>query len=328
MQSVIKLGSTRRITSDDNHNGFTDLVGFKDDIYLAFRSSPSGPGVSVDSSVRILRSDDGVAWTEVHRFELDGRDLRGAHFLSFGGTLFVYSGSADTAAPSGGDPSDLNNRIGYMVSSNDGLNWTDPVGLESTRGHDIWGSTSFGDRAYLSGRRKNGLVSMPYEKSEWAIQQSILLESRDGIEFVKLARFQPSYGDETAFLFEESGEVAALVRCRDPEQPAFICRSEPPFAEWERVQIDSNVRSPMLARWANFWIAGGGFGPASAPQSKLRWLEEDRLVDAIELPGGGEGSCPSFLELDPSRAIVSYSSSHEGGGRYPGSVYIAELTLE
>jgi len=324
---MIKIGSTRRITTDESHNGFTDIVGFKDAIYLAFRSSPSGPGVSVDSFVRILQSNDGVVWAEVHRFGVEGRDLRGAHFLALGGTLFVYSGSAD-ASPSAHDLSDLNGRLGYMVSSNDGLNWTDPVALESTRGHDVWRAAAFGGRAYLSGRRKNGFVSLPHEKSEWAIQQSVLLHSGDGIEFEELASFLPSYGDETAFLFGESGEVAALVRCRDPEQPAFICRSEPPFAEWERVQIDRNVRGPMLARWANFWIAGGGFGPASGLHTKLCWLEEDGLVDAVELPGGGEGSCPSFLELDPSRAIVSYSSSHEDGGPYPGSVYVAELTLE
>ena len=328
MPSDILLHAVRRITKDKRHNAFTDLVRFNGRIYLAFRSAPLHD-ISPGASIRILQSDDGADWREIFQFDVADRDTRDPHFLVFQDRLILYTGTWD-ATDSGVARRELNDHLGYCVSSEDGESWSAPVALETTRGHYIWRVAAHDGYAYLCGRRKNGFESLPNEKSEWAIQQSVLLRSKDGLEFEPVALFQPSYGDETAFVFGENGGITALIRCRKWNQSAYICRSDPPYREWERIQVDRNVGGPMLARWGNFMIAGGRRSiPEDDPRTVLYWLEEDTLHEALELPSGGDCSYPGFLEIDPGHALISYYSSHEGEGEppFPASVYIAEISI-
>ena len=329
MPSEISLVAVRRVTNDANHNAFTDLVRFNGRIYLTFRSCPEGHDISGKAAIRILRSDDGAEWREVNRFAVADRDTRDPHFLVFQDRLNVYTGTWD-ATGEGVERRELNDHLGYTVSTDDGESWSEPIPIESTRGHYVWRAASHDGHAFLCGRRKNGFASLPSEKSEWAIQQSIMLRSSDGLDFKQFAIFQPSYGDETAFVIDDNGSITALVRCRNWDQPAFICRSEPPYKDWERVQIDRNVGGPMLARWGNFLIAGGRRTiELDDPKTVLYWLEEGKLIESLELPGGGDCSYPGFLEIDPGHALVSYYSSHEGEGDplYPASIYIAQIAV-
>ncbi len=326
----INLVSVRAVARDANHNAFTDLVRFGDSLYLTFRTCPDGHGIAPTSSIRVLRSANGSDWEEVHRFSVENRDTRDPHFLVFNDTLFVYSGTWD-ATPDGIVRREMNEHVGYCVRSGDGVDWSDPVELASTRGHYIWRAAAYGGKAYLCGRRKSGFVSLPSKRSEWAIQESAMLASDDGVEFETVGLFQDSYGDETAFVFADNGEVVALVRCRNPDQPAYICRSAPPFEEWERVQIDRNIGGPMLNRWGNFLLAGGRRSMTDDdPSTVLYWLEEERLEEALVLPSGGDCSYPGFVEIDAQHALVGYYSSHEGSGDppAPASVYVAEIELE
>ncbi len=330
MTPKLKTGEVRSVVRDEYHNAFTDLCTFGDHYYLTFRSCSEGHGISPEAFVRVLRSSDADRWEEVHRFSVPERDTRDPHFLVFKQTLFVYSGTWD-ASPEGRKRKELNDHVGYCVRSNDGTSWSNPEVMESTRGHYIWRAAAFGDYAYLCGKRKSGFVTLPTPEEEWAVRESAMLRSSDGIKWEDAAIFQDTYGDETAFVFDDNGVVTALVRGMGSTERSFICRSDPPYDEWERHVLDRKVGGPMLARWGNYLLAGGRRSfMDDDPTTVLYWLDGDRLIEAAELPSRGDNSYPGFVELSPEQGLLSYYSSHEGSGDppYPASIYLVDLAIE
>lgn len=89
----VEVLSTRRIFHNGEHNAFTDLCRFRNEIYLAFRSCPDGHMVHPTSSILILASSDGKQWRQVHQFSVPQRDTRDPHFLVFQDKLFLYTGT-------------------------------------------------------------------------------------------------------------------------------------------------------------------------------------------------------------------------------------------
>jgi len=127
-----------------------------------------------------------------------------------------------------------------------------------------------------------------------------------------------------------------------------LCRSNPPYSEWVRTDLNCFIGGPLLVKWGNRYLVGGrkpfepvsgrypsnfftepGAEPPDDPRTVLYWLEDDRLVDAAQLPSGGDNSYPGFIELSPTKGLLSYYSSHEGSrsGAAPCSIYLAELSL-
>ena len=326
------INSVNRVYSDENHSAFTDMCRFNDRLYLCFRTCPDGHGVFSTSSIIIMASSDGSEWTRVHSFNVPNRDTRDPHFLIFRERLFLYTG---TWLPSlEGELRDLNDHLGYAVLTKDGRSWEGPHLLEGTYGHYIWRAASFGQTAYLCGRRRCGFrPNVESEKVQEEIE-AVMLESDDGLVWRFAAFFNTDFGNETAFLFEPDGSVLALARGGGP-QPARICRSSPPYAEWSRTNLDRNIGGPLLARWGNRYLVGGrktlvadmvtnhGAFIEGQAITTLYWLQNDILHEIVELPSAGDNSYPGFIEIDEHRALVSYYSSHEG----QASIYLANLNL-
>jgi hypothetical protein len=65
-------------------------------------------------------------------------------------------------------------------------------------------------------------------------------------------------------------------------------------------------------------------------RTSLCWLVDDELKEFAQLPSGGDNSYPGFVELTPTRALVSYYSSHErdAAGKPITAIYLAELNLK
>ena len=90
----VSVTNIRRVFHNGEHNAFTDLCRFRDQLYLAFRSCPDGHMVHPTASTIIMRSkDEGTTWEQVHRFSIKDRDTRDPHFLVFKDRLFVYTGT-------------------------------------------------------------------------------------------------------------------------------------------------------------------------------------------------------------------------------------------
>jgi hypothetical protein len=279
------------------------------------------------ASIIILRSDDAREWEQVHQFSVRHRDTRDPHFLVFKDRLFVYTGtwySGEKTIPV--SDYDLNLHLGYAAWSDDGTKWHSPVMLEGTFGHYIWRANQFAGRAYLCGRRKRDFDVRP--RGEGPTVQSLMLESEDGLIWRKRAVFQEDRGDETAFQFEADGSIVAIGR--SGSQPAQLLRSRPPYDSWQRLDLDRYVGGPLLVKWGNRYVVGGRkFTPDRGPKTAMYWLVDDQLHEFAELPSGGDNSYPGFLQISPTRAMMSWYSSHEqdAAGGVMTAIYMADLEV-
>ena len=325
---ALHLGVPRKLVDDGHHNAFTDMCAFGGRYYLTYRRCPDGHMLFSTSQIVVLASDDGADWEEVLTFGAAPRDVRDPHLLVFNGRLFVYTGAWQL--PEEGQPRTLNDHLGYAAYSDDGRQWHGPVQLEGTYGHYIWRAAVHCSTAYLCGRRRKGYATGEEEKTDRTQIESALLQSDDGLVWRYCGLFTEEYGDETAFLFEEDGELVALARGADA-RPARICRSRPPYSAWSRTDLERNVGGPLLAKWNGRYLVGGRKTlDSNTPRTTLYWLVNDQLHEIGELPSGGDNSYPGFVALDDKRALLSYYSSHEGSGSglAPSAIYLTELRLD
>jgi hypothetical protein len=323
----VRVANVRRVFHNGEHNAFTDLVRFKDKFYLTFRSCPDGHMVHPTASIIILSSADAKQWKQVHRFGVDKRDTRDPHFLVFKDKLFVYTGtwySGETTLKY--EDYDLNKHLGYATLSEDGAKWHSPITLEGTFGHYVWRANAFDGKAYLCGRRKKNFAIGP--RGEGAIVESAMLESEDGLIWRTRALFQEVRGDETAFQFEADGSIIAISR-RGGDK-AQLLRSERPYTQWERKELDRYIGGPLLIRWGGRYVVGGRKTVGDVgPKTSMCWLADDQLHEFAELPSGGDNSYPGFVEISPNRAIMSWYSSHErdANGKAITAIYMADLEI-
>ena len=323
----VKVANIRRAFHNGEHNAFTDLVRFQGLYYLTFRSCPDGHMVHPTSSIIVLASDDTKTWHQVHRFSVPKRDTRDPHFLVFGDKLFVYTGAWYCGDSSPKDY-DLNQHLGFGVWTRNGKQWNGPSMLEGTYGHYIWRAATYAGRAYLCGRRKHHFVETPNRKERDPVVESALLVSDDGLIWKKAGLFQETYGDETAFLFESTSSLVAVCRSGGGRN-AQICRSQPPFQDWKRKDLDRYIGGPLLAKWGGRYVVGGRKTMGGPAKTSLYWLVDDQLHEFAELPSGGDNSYPGLVELGSARALVSWYSSHEKDedGKTITAIYLADLEL-
>ncbi len=318
--SNLHIEHIQKVFDDGNHNAFTDLCNFKGDYYLTFRSCPDGHGVNSTSRIIIMSSKEGESWKESCSFKVNDRDTRDPHFLSFRDHLFVYTGCWQEPKPDG--QPDLNDQLGFAVHTSDGRIWKGPTLLEGTYGHYIWRAAKFHGKAYLCARRKKKFAPSFRRGESPEEVQATYLESNNGLVWSFGGYFAKTMGNETAFLFEEDGSMLALVRGRG-DFPARICRSNPPYTEWTRKELEQNVGGPLLVRWGNEYLVGGrNTTEPGNPKTTLYWLVGEHLEEALELPSAGDNSYPGFVSLGKDSALISYYSAHEN--RQP-SIYLAKV---
>jgi len=323
----VKVNNIRRVFHNGEHNAFTDLVKFKGRYYLTFRSCPDGHMVHPTASIIIMVSDDFKAWEQVHRFSVAKRDTRDPHFLVFKDRLFVYTGTwyCGDSSPKREEYT-LNRHLGYAAWSDDGGTWRSPVMLEGTFGHYIWRANTYGGKAYLCGRRNHEFDIKA--RDEGAKVESAMLESDDGLIWRTRTLFQTERGDETTFQFEASGSVIAIGRRGG--SPAQLCEADYPWTNWKRSDLDRYIGGPLLTRWGGRYVVGGRQSvKGEGTRTSMYWFESGELHEFARLPSGGDNSYPGFLELSPTRAVMSWYSSHEknASGQAITAIYMADLEI-
>ncbi len=198
--------------------------------------------------------------------------------------------------------------------------------LEGTFGHYIWRANTYKGKAYLCGRRK--IEFDMRERGEGRRVESLMLESDDGLIWHKRAVFQEIQGDETAFQFEPDGSIIAVGR--RGRNKAQLLQSKPPYTTWQRGELDRYIGGPLLTRWGKRYVVGGRKSIGDkGPKTSMYWLIDDALQEFAELPSGGDNSYPGFIELSPTRAIMSWYSSHEKdeNGKTMTAIYLADLQI-
>ncbi len=321
----VHVQDVRKVYDDGHHNAFTDLIRYRDQYWLTFRTCPDGHMVHPTSEIVVLKSSDGNDWSETARFSVDRRDVRDPHFAILRDRLFVYSGTwyCGTASPEPKDY-DLNRHLGYAIFTDDGTTWSPPTMLEGTYGHYIWRAEQYGGRMYLCGRRKIGFDQR--NRMDTTVQSAMLV-SDDGLRFTTQGLYQEKSGDETAFIFSPDGSVLGVSR--RGRGNAQLVESKPPYQTWQRRELKEYIGGPILCRWAGQLLVGGRCNTPAGPKTKLFWLIENELQEIAELPSGGDNSYPGFVAISESEGLVSWYSSHEkkADGSPNTSIYLAQLRI-
>jgi hypothetical protein len=223
---------------------------------------------------------------------------------------------------------DMNKMLGFAVSSDDGTTWSEPTMLEGTFGHYIWRAATLGGKAYLCGRRKPG-----FDITAWA-SAATTSPSCSKAMTASSGRIAPTSGDggdETAFSLRETTAACSPSDRNGRRQgsaPAALQAALTPTG----IAARSTVPSAAAARrkWGEHVLVGGRHTTKeNGAKTSLCWLIGDQLHEFAELPSGGDNSYPGFVELSPTKGLISWYSSHEKdeAGKTITAIYMAGLSL-
>ena len=320
----VSLTNVRPVFNNGEHNAFTDLTWFKGNIYLTFRSCPDGHMVFPTSRIIVLKSAAGKNWSQVHSFSVNNRDTRDPHFAQLNGELFVYTGTW-YCGPNKPTLRNINQMVGYGVRTKDGKQWSSSFMLEGTYGHYVWRTATYKNHVYMCGRRTRDFAEVATLHERSKLLQSQILASEDGKRFLPVGTFQEKDGDETAFMFGDSGSITAVAR-RGRGTAELITLSAD-FQVTSRNELDRYIGGPFIGRFGDHTLVAGRNIVNGVSKAVVCALVAGKLKNLCELPSGGDCSYPSMIQLCPGCVLVSYYSSHENDddGKPMTNIYLAEL---
>ena len=137
MKKDIRCLRVRKIWSDDRHNAFTSITGFKGVIFLAFRSASCHK--AMDGAIRIIKSaDNGESWQSAAFIRKSGCDLRDPRLIEFNGVLHVFSFARF----------DNGQSSSFHITSSDGISFSAPEEIRDMS--MIWGIAKYDGRLYCT----------------------------------------------------------------------------------------------------------------------------------------------------------------------------------
>jgi len=293
------------------HNGFTDLILFRNRFLLAFREGASHD--SMDGKIRVLLSSDGKTWEPVALLVAPLVDLRDPKFsISPEGTLMLNAAAAQrNVSPT--------RYLSLYWTSSDGRTWTalQPFG---NLNYWLWRVAWEDSMGYSVGYR----TVPPYHTTLYSGNPAL------GIDFSPVISplVSGSYANETVLLFRPNTDLLALAR-RDPVAPyttslALLGNAAPPYTSWTWTATNYRLGGPDMLELSDGRIIVGARVYSPSTHTGLLWVDPQQgtLTEFVELPSGGDTGYPGILVRNDV-LWVSYYSSHEG----KASIYVAKVKL-
>jgi hypothetical protein len=297
------------------HNENTDLIRYKDAVYLVHRSAQSqilGP----NSSLWVYRSyDEGNTWQRVTQVRAPtDRDIRDPHFYIVGDQLFM---KALTRLPVT-SPRDSNvDTIAVGFRSSDGRSW-DSLGPIGPRTWSFWRIV-----------QQNGvLYNAAYEDGDKSV---VLYSSTDGVAWTRGAVIYDVSADtplETELVFvNQTTRMMALVRMDGNDQELLgdqgrlrtkVCFADPPYAsftcpsEFTGQRLDgplaffNNGRQFVVARKH---LQGSGRKRTAVFEITGADTSTPQLKEWGELPSAGDTAYAGGVRMPDGRWLLSWYSS-------------------
>ncbi len=303
------LVEVQRIWDKAPHNGFTDLIRFKDRWYCTFRE---GQGhISHDGVLKVIASDDGRKWESVATFKsLRGFDMREAKFsIMPDGRLMLTGCEANRKTK----PS-LHQSLVWFTS--DGNKWTEQVAVVDPD-FWLWRGNWHKSKAYFFGygcRDDNRALR--------------LYTSSDGKQFetlIKEVGVEGTYPNETSILFLPDETCYCLLRQDGKPNSGYIGESLPPYTDWTWKKLGVRIGGPNMIQ-----LPDGRFVAVvrlydEKQRTSVCWLDPETgtLTEALKLPSGGDTSYAGMVWHD-DMLWVSYYSSHEE----KTAIYLAKVKFE
>lgn len=300
---TLDLINVRRVWDRAPFNGFTDLIRFQGNWYLALREA-TAHGVW-DGSIRILRSDNAKDWQPISRIlcppgkQIDLRDpklsVTPAGSLMLTSTAYWPRESCQT----------------YCWFTPNGKKWGTPYRI-GPQGEWLWRTVWHKGTAYNFGAsRLEGNTLQLYK-------------SHSGKRFVPHG---PRYlknreSNETAVVFDLDGTCYVLLR-QSPN--AMLGVGAAPYTDFAWKDLDAPVGGPEMILLPNGELLATVRLYDDGEYTALCWIDRgtSTLNKMLRLPSGGDTSYAGMVFSEKRRLWISYYSSHEG----KTNVYLAELTV-
>ena len=322
----MQLIEVRKIWGEAPHSAFTDLLRFQGRWFCAFREGEDH--VSVDGALRVISSDDGVAWVSEALIRLDLESLSSLRpKVMPAGPCIHLRDPKISIAPDGrlmlnsavayNDRHDLQSLAWF---SEDGTTWGPAVPIGEHQ-YWLWRVAWHDGVAYAVGRISDKRVPRLYR-------------STDGANFAALVKDEDFFPrvpgpSEATLRFQADGTALCLLRlnlmpgCTDDHARIGIAR--PPYTGWEWKSLATNIGGPNMIELPDGRIVATGRIWTTEAQTVLCWIDPmaGTLTEALVLPSGGDTSYPGMV-LHDGVLWVSYYSSHEG----KTSIYLAKVAIE
>ena len=305
--------SVEKIWDKAKHNGFTDLIRFKNLFVCSFREADDQTGS--DGQIRVLISSSGSTWVEQALIAEKGIDLRDPKLSSASDDLLIMNIGGSIF--NGGKV--LQGRQPRVATSTDIKYWSPPVKMLAA-GDVLWRATwNETDKKYYGvSYNQYPTTGGPKPEAEWS---SRLHSSLDGKVWQLAANLnvtgQPS---EATIRFKPDGTGVILMRREGGDRRGMIGTAKPPYREWTWTPIPFPLAGP------NFVILPDGSMVAGTlvvgPRLGLFKMTETTFEPLIPLPSGGDCAHPGMVWRD-GILHVTYHSSHEG----KAAIYYAKVKL-
>ena len=318
-----QLISVVKIWDSAPHSAFTDLIDFKGRFYCAFREGtshiPDKDG-SGDGEIRVLVSDDGVAWKSSALLTKKGFDLRDAKLsVTPDGRLMVLMGGSMY------DKAVLKGRITHVsFSDKKGENFSDPQPViidPSIRSNMDWlwrvtwyKKTGYGVIYQWTGENAD---------DEWP---TYLVKTTDGINYQLITKLDVTgKPNEATVDFSKSGDMRILLRREGGGTNGWMGNSSAPYKEWKWTDLGIRLAGPNMIILPNgkTVIGSRSFNRGGVGTALYGLDENGKAVHLLEFPSGGDTSYPGFV-LKGDELWVSYYSGHEGRT----SIYLAKMKFK
>lgn len=312
METEMNLVDVRMIWDEARHNAFTDLIRFQSRWYCVFRE---GSGhVSDDGQLRVIRSDDGDAWSSVASMTWENGDVREAKFSVTPAGELMLTGAVRLLNTGKTHIDQLVQSVTWF--SKDGENWSEAYACPSGRGTWRWRTTWHDSVAYSFG----------YSRASGKDPAGCLYRSTDGKTWSVLRNnVYPSakmYGNETALLFLEDDTACCLLRRDSANQNALFGTAQPPYTDWTWKELDARIGGPAMIRFEDGGFLAGVRLYDGRQRTALCRIDPaaGTITEALTLPSGGDTSYAGLV-MHHGVLWVSYYSRHEG----PARIYLARV---
>ncbi len=316
-----------------SHCAFTDIIKWRDRIYVAFREALNH-SVQHSGQIVVLCSADQGRSFQVHARLANSHDLRDPHFFKVGDRLGMTVPSWVVSDPEKGIPERI--RTAHVAQSDNGLDW-ELRKLDEPKGRTLWRPRRGPDGALYSAG-----YAPARSKEDYQVE---LYRSENGWDWAKVSVIHPDEkANETDLCFLSDGQLLALVRREAEPRRPLLARAKAPYEKWEKLPCSRWLQGPLLERLHDGGLLVVGRSPRdvedeSCAEKVTRAFNLDaetgRLDPLFELPSGGDTSYAGFCDLGNGEVLLSYYSGHgyDNGSYLDGDecqrcgIYLARISL-
>lgn len=329
-QGEWKIKEVRKIWDYAEHNGFTDLIYYKDHWYCTFREATEHRGTG--GRQRVIRSKDGVKWESVAHMagEKLNHDVRDPKFSVTPDGQLMLNGFI---AYRGEQPI---TRESLTWFSPDGVHWSEryrcPTGVNTWRWKVRWHNGYAYCLAY-NAKDAAGTFYRSKDGKTWEVVAENVFPQPQNEEEKKWK----SSANENDLLFEPDGSVMVMLR-RDtfhedgkgafdhdvPGSSTLLGFSKPPYKEWTWKDLGVRTGGPVLLKLSDGRIVSAVRLYDKPRHTGLLVIDpvNAKATKVLRFPTGGDTGYAGMVEHN-GELWVSYYSSHEGHS----CIYLARVEI-